>query len=108
MDDYQALAFIIAYKLLNKRKNRKNRQGRVKKWVNSQNQLGACETTLVQELKLEDAQQFKNFCRISAVQFEMLLSLVGHQIAKWDTRLRNSIPANHRLMVTFRFLTSSK
>jgi hypothetical protein len=47
----------------------------VRKWVNRRNQLGAC-STLVNELRFEDAQQFQNFIRMSAVQFEQVLDLV--------------------------------
>lgn len=43
--------------------------------------LGAV-SNLVNEFRLEDAQQFKIFIRMSAVQFELLLSLVKHQIVK--------------------------
>lgn len=59
-------------------------------------------------MRLEDAQQFKNFIWMSAVQFEQLFDLVKHQIVKQDTKFRDAIPVHHRLMVTLRFLASGK
>lgn len=79
----------------------------VRKWVDRRNALGA-SSTLVNELRLEDAQQFKNFIRMSAVQFELVLNLVKHDIVKQDTKLRDAIPVHDRLMVTLRFLASGK
>jgi len=73
--------------------------------VDRRSDLGAA-SNLVNELRLEDAQQFKNFIRMSAVQFEMLLDLIKHQIVKQDTQLREAIPVYDRLMVTLRFLAS--
>lgn len=106
MDSRQALAFIIAYKIVKKRKVKK-KECWVRKWVDRRNEFGAC-STLVNELRLEDAQQFRNFIRMSAVQFELLLNLVKHQIVKQDTKLRDAIPVHDRLMVTLRFLASGK
>ena len=56
----------------------------VRKWVDRQIDLGA-GSTLVNELWMEDAQQFKNVIWMSAVQVELLLYIVKHQIIKQDT-----------------------
>ena len=104
MDSRQALAFIVAYKISKKRKVKK-RECWVRKWVNRRNELGPC-STLVNELRLEDAQKFKNFIRMSAMQFEFPLDLVKHRIVKEDTKFRDAIPVQDRLMVTLRFLAS--
>ena len=45
-------------------------------------------STLVNELRLEDAQQFRSFSRMSAVQFEQVLDLVKHRIVKKTTKLK--------------------
>ncbi|BES93847.1 protein Hydra magnipapillata [Nesidiocoris tenuis] len=89
MEIEQAFALIVALKLAKKRKFRK-RECWVRKWVDRLIKFGAC-STLVGELKLEDAQQFRNFIRMSAVQFESLLDLVKHQIVKKDTKFRASL-----------------
>ena len=92
MDSCQALAFIIEQNIVQKRKKKEKTKRKcwVRKWVDRQSDLGAA-SNLVNELRLEDAQQFKNFIRMSAVQFEMLLDLIKHQIVKQDTQLRESI-----------------
>ncbi|BET01103.1 protein Hydra magnipapillata [Nesidiocoris tenuis] len=98
MEMEQAFALIVALKLAKKRKFRK-RECWVRKWVDRRIEFGAC-STLVSELKLEDAQQFRNFIRMSAVQFESLLDLVKHQIVKKDTKFRAAIPP-HFLVLPF-------
>lgn len=39
---------------------------------------------LVNDLRLQDAQQFKIFIRISAVAFQLLLDLVQHEIVNYQ------------------------
>ena len=78
----------------------------MRKWVDRRNQLGAC-STLVNELRFKDAQQFRNFIWMSAVQFEQVLDLVKHRIAKQNTKLRDAITVHDRLMVMLHFLASS-
>lgn len=104
MESRQAFAFIVAFKIAKKRKMKK-RECWVRKWIDRRNEFGAC-SKLVNELRLEDAQQYRNFIRMSAVQFELLLDLVKHRIVKKDTKFRDAIAPHDRLMVTLRFLVS--
>jgi hypothetical protein len=46
---------------------------------------------LISELQLEDAQQFRNFTRMSAVEVQSLVNLLGPVIGKQDTAIRNAI-----------------
>jgi hypothetical protein len=46
---------------------------------------------LTNELQLEDAQQFKNFTRMSAVEVQSLVNMLGPVIGKQDTAMRNAI-----------------
>jgi hypothetical protein len=59
---------------------------------------------LIRELQLEDAQQFRNFTRLSAVEVNML----GLVIGKKDTAMRNAISVEERVIVTLRFLATGK
>ncbi|KAJ8958734.1 hypothetical protein NQ318_016462, partial [Aromia moschata] len=77
----------------------------VRDWILRRATYGA-HNNLLKELKIEDAQQFRNFIRISAVDFEELLSKVGSVIHKQDTHLRTAISSTERLMVTLRFLAT--
>ncbi|KAF2885723.1 hypothetical protein ILUMI_20496 [Ignelater luminosus] len=73
----------------------KNRGGWVREWVLRRENYGACNN-LLHELRTEDAQQFKNFIGMLAVDLEELLSKVGTRIKKQDTHLRASISPRER------------
>ncbi|XP_031327745.1 uncharacterized protein LOC116158996 [Photinus pyralis] len=77
----------------------------VKPWIERRAKHGAC-STLIAELHIEDAQQFRNFVRMSAVQVQFLINLIGPQIVKQDTIMRSAIPVYERVMVTLRFLAT--
>jgi hypothetical protein len=59
---------------------------------------------LISELQLQDAQQFRNFTRMSAVEVQSLVNLLGPLIGKQDTAMRNTISVKERVIVTLRFL----
>lgn len=101
-----AAALLVLCNNSNENKKR-NRTCWVRKWILRRENYGAYNN-LLKELKIEDAQHFKNFIRMSAVDFEALLLNVGGHIQKQDTHLRKSISATERLMVTLRFLASGK
>ncbi|XP_063602199.1 uncharacterized protein LOC134778223 [Penaeus indicus] len=55
---------------------------------------------------MNDAMGFRNFTRLTPIDFEELLLMVGGQITKEDTKFRETIPASLRLAITLRFLAS--
>lgn len=72
---------------------------------------------LLEDLRRDDANihighelrsdgSFKNFCRMRSEDFEFLLTMIGHSIAKKDTSFRDAIPVQERLAVTLRFLAT--
>ena len=61
---------------------------------------------MLDDLRKEPSGKFENFCRMSATDFEYLLSKIGPFIAKRDTNMRESIPIQERLAVTLRFFAS--
>jgi len=63
---------------------------------------------LIREQKLEDAQQVRNFTRMSAVEVQSLVNMLGPVIGKQDTAMRNTISVEERVMVTLRFLATGK
>ncbi|XP_060845345.1 uncharacterized protein LOC132924921 [Rhopalosiphum padi] len=63
-------------------------------------------TNLIEDLRRELSGKFENFCRMSAIDFEYLLSKIGPVIKKNDTVMREAIPVQERLAVTLRFLAS--
>lgn len=98
-------AIIIAHTLLKKRKQKRKKTCWIKPWIQRRCELGAC-STLTKELKIEDAQQFRNFVRMSAVQVQFIIDSIGPVIVKMDTKLRKAISVYERVMVTLRFLAS--
>ena len=91
---------------LNKRRKVK-RKCWVKNWVRRRDRQGAY-TQLIHELQLEDAQQFRNFTRMSAVEVQRLVNMLGPVIGKQDTAMRNAISVEESVMVTLRFLATGK
>jgi len=54
----------------------------------------------MEDLRREPSGKFENFCRMSATDFEFLLSKIGPVIKKNDTIMREAIPVQERLVVT--------
>jgi hypothetical protein len=100
-----AAAVYVALAISERRKVK--RKCWVKDWIKRCHQLGA-HTQLIMELQLEDAQQFRNFTRISAVEVQSLANLLGPVIGKQDTATRQAIPVEERVIVTLRFLATGK
>ena len=92
--------------LINKRRKVK-RKCWVKNWIRRRDRQGA-HTQLISELQLEDAQQLRNFARMSAVEVQSLVSLLGPVIGKQDTAMRNAISVEERVIATLRFLATGK
>ncbi|XP_023028001.2 uncharacterized protein [Leptinotarsa decemlineata] len=61
---------------------------------------------LLEKLEREDEESYKNFLRMSAADFQYLLSKITPAIEKQNTLMRNSIPAAERLALTLRFLAT--
>lgn len=59
-----------------------------------------------EEIKMASDALFKNFTRMSANDFEVLIPLVGPSIAKENTQYREAISATTRLAITLRFLAT--
>lgn len=61
---------------------------------------------LLCDLSIENTGQFKNFCRMSSEDFQILIELIGPKIQKRDTNFRDCIPVKERLAITLRFLAT--
>lgn len=53
-----------------------------------------------------DDLHFRNFTRMSALDFEFLLNLAGPNIKREDSNFREAISAQTRLAITLRFLST--
>lgn len=85
--------------------NRKKRRWWTRPWIQRREELGA-SSRLLQELKEEDPETYKNVLRMSPPKFQELLELVEPLIKKQDTRLRNAIPCKIKLQITLRYLAT--
>ena len=55
---------------------------------------------LLNELRVIEPNDFRNFLRMDGQLFDELLALVTHEIGKADTTMREAIPASQRLSIT--------
>ena len=61
--------------------------------------------TLYHTLRNSDREMHYRYLRMSKERFDHLLSLLRKQIAKKDTRLREAVSAEERLVITLRYLS---
>ena len=64
--------------------------------------------TLLQELRSEDEGEYRKFLRMTPENFDELLELIKADISKYDTNMRDSIPANIKLAATVRYLATGE
>lgn len=75
----------------------------VRNWIGERNEKGG-STMLLRQLKLEDPSEYRLALRMTAENFEELLSLISNNIQRSDTLFRDAIPAKIKLEVTLSFL----
>lgn len=90
--------------MLNQLQN-KQRRWWVRPWIQRREELGA-SSRLLQELKEEDPETYRNVLRMTAPQFQELLELVEPLIKKQDTVFRQAIPCKTKLEITLRYLAT--
>ncbi|KAL4702876.1 hypothetical protein ACJJTC_005787 [Scirpophaga incertulas] len=64
--------------------------------------------TLIEELRDNYPDDFKNYLRMDNQLFNMLLNKIKHKISKQDTVMRESIDARARLAATLRYLATGR
>ena len=60
---------------------------------------------LLGEVRMDSCALFRNFTRMRASDFVLLLQLIGPSTKKRDTNMREAIPISRRLAVTLRFFS---
>lgn len=94
---------ISNYKI--KKRKRAKRRWWVRNFLSKKNSQGAYQS-LMNDLRIEDRQGFKNFVRMTPADFEILLNMVAPHIVKQDTKFRVAVSPAEQLAVTLRFLAS--
>ena len=89
------------------RPSRNQRSVWTKNWLKLREKEGF-GVKLLRELRTEEPTLYRNFLRMCASQFDYLLGLVGPHIQKQNTKMRTSISAEVRLVLTLRFLATGE
>ena len=77
-----------------------------KRWMASFLERRNRNLNVLWKVKMDSCVLFRNFTRMTARDFELLLQLIGPSIKKQDINIRKAIPINTRLAVTLRFLST--
>ena len=98
-------SIIIALYCEDDKKTRKRRSDWVKPWLRRRESHGFY-AQLLGELRLEEPDIYKNYLRMTAENFDEILSLIKTDICKKDTLMRDSVPPEIQLAITIRFLAT--
>ncbi|XP_068907626.1 putative nuclease HARBI1 [Tenebrio molitor] len=79
-----------------------------RKWLQRRNEGKGVSNMVFKELRVEDPASFKNFSRMSAKTFDILLQKIEPFIKREDTIFRESISSRTRLLVTLRYLATGE
>ena len=99
---YRKVAAGVIILTISKRKKLRKRSCWIKPWIDRRSVLSAGHI-LTRELQIKDAQQFRNFCRLTSCEVEFIIQAVGPAIFKKDTKMRKAISVRDRVLVTLRF-----
>lgn len=77
----------------------------VRNWISERNIKGG-STMLLRQLESEDPSEYRLAMRMTAENFEELLSLISNNIQRSDTLFRDAIPAKIKLEITLSFLST--
>ena len=98
-------SIIIALYYDDDKKPRKHRSDWVKPWLQRRESHGFY-AQLLSELKLEEPSIYKNYLRMTAENFDEILSLIKDDISKKNTVMRDSVSAEIQLAITIHFLAT--
>uniref|UniRef100_A0A336MP40 CSON001967 protein n=1 Tax=Culicoides sonorensis TaxID=179676 RepID=A0A336MP40_CULSO len=102
-----AATYLLLDQVEEQEKKSSKRTKWVSEWIKKRNQFG-CYENLMNELRLESPNLFRNFLRMSAEDYEFLLNRVSPIIQKQVTIMRSPISAGERLAVTLRYLATGE
>ena len=105
LERVKVASIIIALYCDDDKKPRKRRSDWVKPWLQRRESHGFY-AQLLSELKLEEPSIYKNYLRMTAENFDEILSLIKDDISKKNTVMRDSVSAEIQLAITIRFLAT--
>jgi hypothetical protein len=77
-----------------------------KRWMESFLERRNRKLKILGEVRMDSCALFRNFTRMIASDFQLLLQLIRTSIKKQDTNMREAIPISTHLAVTVRFLAT--
>ena len=110
-DETAVIAFAAASTVIlheqSKIKKRRKRKIWVTPWLLERSAFGVYDT-LLQKMRLNDIEGYKNYLRMTEENFLEILALVREDIEKQNTVMRESIPADIKLAATIRYMATGK
>lgn len=106
-EDAEELYFMCAvyFYMQTEANSRKKRKYWSRSFLRRRNQEGAYRSIL-NDLRIEDRSGFRNFVRMTPVNFENLLQKVAPYISKQNTHFRDAITPAEQLAVCLRYLAT--
>lgn len=101
-----AAAVICLIRNSENKKKRKTRSVWMKSWLKRREELS--HINLLQELKENNPEDFKNYLRMPEELFNTILGLITPLIEKQNTNFRKAITAHERLCVTLLYLATGR
>ena len=104
LSDTEASCPAIALAVCLKKEKKKHRW--MKEWLKKRNEYA--HENLLNDLRLSEPSDFKNFLRLDAKSFDELLKMITPRIEKRNrpTTMRDAIPPSQRLSITLRYLAT--
>lgn len=88
-------------------RRRRPRRWWVRPWLDADRRLNYGHyNRLMEELRLEDCESFRNFLRVEPAMFDELLNRIGPRITKQNTFYRKSLDPGLKLACTLRHLAT--
>lgn len=101
LNDTEAACIAIALAVCCKKKKKRRW---MKDWFKKRDEY--THENLLNDLRLSEPGDFKNFLRLDGRSFDELLKMITPRIKKRDSILRDAIPPSQRLSITLRYLAT--
>ncbi|XP_041850894.1 uncharacterized protein LOC121646080 [Melanotaenia boesemani] len=105
--DMEEILLLLLLMRSRRRRRSKVRRTWVRSWLQKRTGQGVY-ANLLQEMRLEDPESFRQYHRLDRESFGRVLEMVGPSIRKVDTTMRQSISPGERLAITRRFLATGE
>ncbi|CAH0725632.1 unnamed protein product, partial [Brenthis ino] len=99
------ISALLKEELIDMLEKKKAKRLWIRKWLSDRPITGA-SALLLKQLRLEEPSEYRLALRVTAENFDELLSLIQSSIQRQDTLMRDALPAKIKLEVTLSFLAT--